>query len=68
MDFGAIKSNRFSDAVIVFREKRFPEEATPVGYAALIGDYNLEVPFPSTPLYAEEQIFTRRFLVAKVLF
>lgn len=38
----------FSDSVIVFHEKRLPERATPVGYAALIDAYHLQVPWPRT--------------------
>ncbi len=36
----------FSGAVTVFHGYRLPEEAVPVGYAALIDAYNLAVPFP----------------------
>jgi hypothetical protein len=39
-------SNDFSGKVNVFHEKRLPEKATPVGYAALIGAYDLAVPLP----------------------
>lgn len=39
---------RFSGPVIVFHEKRLPERATPVGYAALIDTYDLQVPWPRT--------------------
>jgi Fic family protein len=39
-------NKRFSDAVTVFHGYRLPEEAVPVGYAALIDAYNLTVPFP----------------------
>ncbi|MDE0081275.1 MAG: Fic family protein [Gammaproteobacteria bacterium] len=38
--------NRFSGAVTVFRERRLPVPATPVGYAALIDAYALRVPLP----------------------
>ena len=38
----------FSGPVIVFHEKRLPERATPVGYAALVDAYNLQVPWPRT--------------------
>lgn len=41
-----MKSNRFSGEVTVFQEKRLPEPAVPVGYAALIGNYALSVPLP----------------------
>lgn len=40
------ENNRFSGEVIVFREKRLPERAIPVGYAALIEGYSLSVPLP----------------------
>ncbi len=39
-------NNCFSGAVTIFQEKRLPEEATPAGYAALIGAYGLAVPLP----------------------
>ena len=38
--------NRFSGPVTVFQERRLPVTATPAGYAALIGAYDLEVPSP----------------------
>lgn len=37
---------RFSGLVTVFQEQRLPERATPAGYAALIGAYDLAVPLP----------------------
>lgn len=40
--------HRFSGAVTVFHERRLPERATPTGYSALIGAYNLSVPLPRT--------------------
>lgn len=40
------KKNQFSGPVTVFHEKRLPETATPVGYAALIDTYGLRVPWP----------------------
>lgn len=40
------ENNYFSGVVTVFQEKRLPEEATPAGYAALIGAYGLAVPLP----------------------
>lgn len=40
--------NRFSGPVTVFQERRLPVAATPVGYAALIGAYDLRVPLPRT--------------------
>jgi hypothetical protein len=40
--------NQFSGPVIVFQERRLPETATPAGYSALIGAYNLAVPLPRT--------------------
>lgn len=39
---------RFSEPVIVFHERRLPERARPVGYAALIDAYGLRVPLPLT--------------------
>jgi len=38
----------FSGPVTVFHEHRLPERATPVGYAALIEAYALNVPLPRT--------------------
>jgi len=49
MNYG--NQHRFSGPVTIFHEKRLPETATPAGYAALIGAYNLSVPLPRT-LYA----------------
>lgn len=43
-----IMEKRFSGPVTVFREKRLPEKATPAGYSALIGAYDLSVPLPRT--------------------
>lgn len=40
--------NPFSGPVTVFLERRLPETATPVGYAALIDAWSLEVPLPRT--------------------
>ncbi|MBK5102344.1 MAG: hypothetical protein JJE15_15375, partial [Desulfobacteraceae bacterium] len=40
--------HRFSEAVTVFHERRLPERATPAGYSALIGAYNLLVLLPRT--------------------
>jgi len=40
--------NRFSGPVTVFHDRRLPEVATPVGYAALIDAYRLAVPVPTT--------------------
>ena len=42
------ESHRYSGRVTVFHERRLPEQATPAGYAALIGAYRLQVPVPST--------------------
>lgn len=39
-------SKQYSEAVTVFQERRLPEKATPVGYAALIGTWELAVPLP----------------------
>ncbi|MCY4097180.1 MAG: cell filamentation protein Fic, partial [Rhodospirillales bacterium] len=38
--------NRFSGPVRVFQEQRLPVTATPAGYAALIGAFDLGVPLP----------------------
>ncbi|MCY4338056.1 MAG: Fic family protein [Gammaproteobacteria bacterium] len=38
----------FSEPVIVFHERRLPEKAKPVGYAAIIDNYDLAVPVPIT--------------------
>ncbi|GAA4446746.1 Fic family protein [Ravibacter arvi] len=40
------ESKFFFEAVIIFHEKRLPEAAVPVGYAALIHAYELSVPLP----------------------
>ena len=40
--------HRFSGAITVFHERRLPERATPAGYSALIGAFNLSVPLPRT--------------------
>lgn len=40
--------HRFSGPVTVFQDRRLPERATPAGYAALIGAYDLRVPLPRT--------------------
>lgn len=40
--------HRFSGPVTVFHERHLPEAATPVGYAALIDAYRLQVPIPLT--------------------
>src|ERR1700722_18485507 len=39
-------SYRFSGPITVFHERRLPETATPIGYAALIDAHRLEVPLP----------------------
>ena len=36
----------FSEKTLIFRERRLPEIATPIGYAALIEIYKLRVPLP----------------------
>src|SRR5690606_40393590 len=38
--------NRFSEKVIVFRERTAPEEGYIVGYAALMNNYELQIPLP----------------------
>lgn len=43
-----MENNSFSGPVSVFQESRLPEVATPVGYAALIGVCDLQVPLPLT--------------------
>ena len=40
--------NPFSGPVTVFQDRRLPEEAVPVGYAALVGAHGLNVPLPRT--------------------
>ena len=40
--------HRFSGPVTVFQERRLPERATPAGYSALIGAYDLFVPLLRT--------------------
>ena len=40
--------HRFSGPVTVFQERRLPERATPAGYSALIGAFDLQVPLPRT--------------------
>jgi len=39
--------HRFSGPVAVFRDRALPERGTPVGYAAVISDYDLRVPLPN---------------------
>ena len=46
MDVGT--EHPFSGPVTVFQERRLPERATPAGYSALIGAYDLRVPLPRT--------------------
>jgi hypothetical protein len=43
-----MQKNQFSGPVIVFQERRLSEKATPAGYSALIGAYDLAVPLPRT--------------------
>ncbi|MET4330843.1 Fic family protein [Bradyrhizobium sp. i1.15.2] len=43
--FGTMETD-FSGPVSVFHDRRLPEVATPVGYAALIDAYNLSAPVP----------------------
>lgn len=38
----------FLGPVTVFHERTLPERATPAGYAPLIDDFQLQVPFPRT--------------------
>ncbi len=38
----------YSGPVIIFQERRLPEKAKPVGYAAMIDAYDLAVPLPIT--------------------
>lgn len=71
------KNNHFSGPVTVFHERRLPEQATPVGYAALIGAYRLAVPIPLTlsavssrnkaMLQDGWRIFTPRYAPAQTL-
>ena len=44
----AATQHRFSGPVTVFQERRLPERATPAGYSALIGAFDLQVPLPRT--------------------
>ena len=44
----ATTQHRFSGPVTVFQERRLPERATPAGYSALIGAFDLQVPLPRT--------------------
>lgn len=41
-------NTHFSGPVTVFQERRLPEAATPAGYSALIGAFELAVPLPRT--------------------
>src|SRR5262249_43506766 len=41
-------NHRFSATVTILHDRRLPEEATPAGYAALIGAWRLKVPAPLT--------------------
>ncbi len=41
-------NHHFSGPVTVFHDRRLPEQATPVGYAALIDSYGVAVPIPLT--------------------
>ncbi len=43
-----MENNPFSGPVSVFQESRMPEMALPVGYAALIAAYDLQIPLPIT--------------------
>ena len=43
-----VLQNRFLGPVTIFRERRLPTTATPAGYAALIGAYELRAPLPRT--------------------
>lgn len=43
---GERQNHRFSGRVSVFQESRLPETAVPVGYAALIEAFDLQVPLP----------------------
>ncbi len=44
----AAAQHHFSGPVTVFQERRLPERATPAGYSALIGAFDLQVPLPRT--------------------
>ena len=44
----AATQHHFSGPVTVFQERRLPERATPAGYSALIGAFDLQVPLPRT--------------------
>ena len=45
---GSFTRKAFSGSVSAFQDRRLPEEAVPVGYAALIGAHDLHVPLPQT--------------------
>ena len=44
----AATQHHFSGPMTVFQERRLPERATPAGYSALIGAFDLLVPLPRT--------------------
>src|SRR5271165_1744276 len=44
----AATERHFSGPVTVFQERRLPERATPAGYSALIGAFDLQIPLPRT--------------------
>lgn len=44
----AATKHHFSGPVTDFQERRLPERATPAGYSALIGAFDLQVPLPRT--------------------
>ena len=46
----AATQHHFSGPVTVFQERRLPERATPAGYSALIGAFDLQVPLPPDPV------------------
>lgn len=52
----------FSEKVIVFRDRRLPEEAFLAGYAALIAAYDVAAPLPVTlsPPGAKHRTYTRQ--------
>ena len=41
-------STHFSHTALVFHGKQLPEEATVVGYGAIIHSLQIEMPFPTT--------------------
>src|SRR3989339_14611 len=49
------KSTHFSQSALVFQGKQLPEEATVVGYGAIIQSLQLEIPLPATIAVVSKQ-------------